>query len=232
MTEKEQFWLQSLEDAKIILEKFNCKYFLDTGTLLGAIRDKRFIPWDNDIDIGVIDFETDRNILKEISKEFWNKGYNVTTELHNISISHPKKVLDLGIKFYTKEGGKYCAYLGKINGNRFCSSLNLYLSEDFVYKNGYGKFSVIGCAARLIHSIRILSPRILKTFLHNKMKYEEVRVETNDELLSSFYDYTFYNKSFKVPCSSEDYLAHRYGIDWNIPNRNYNYTEDDNSIVK
>ena len=36
-----------------ILKKNQLKFWLDAGTLLGAIRDKKLIPWDHDLDLGI-----------------------------------------------------------------------------------------------------------------------------------------------------------------------------------
>lgn len=59
--------LNILSTIAKICDENNLKYFMCGGTMLGAIRHKGFIPWDDDIDIMLLrnDYEKLVNILKK-----------------------------------------------------------------------------------------------------------------------------------------------------------------------
>lgn len=60
--------LDILQDVHKVLEEANIPYVLIAGTLLGQVRHGGFIPWDDDIDIGISSKDDDK-----LFKIDWNK---------------------------------------------------------------------------------------------------------------------------------------------------------------
>lgn len=58
-----------LDEIHRICEKYHLKYYMICGTLLGAVRHKGLIPWDDDVDIAMTRHDFD--ILKAHAKEEW-----------------------------------------------------------------------------------------------------------------------------------------------------------------
>ena len=71
--------IEILDEIVRICKKYNLVYYLVGGTLIGAVRHKGFIPWDDDLDIGMPrkDYE---KFIKVAKDELKSKYY-----LHDIS---------------------------------------------------------------------------------------------------------------------------------------------------
>ena len=72
--EMKRIQLNILVDVAEFCDKHNLSYFLSGGSMLGAIRHKGFIPWDDDID--VIMFRKDFEKLNEILENNLDEKYN------------------------------------------------------------------------------------------------------------------------------------------------------------
>ena len=67
---------QMLFDIDKIFNYFNINYFIDSGTLLGAVRHKGIIPWDDDADICIFDYQESK--LATLKPILNKNGYDIT----------------------------------------------------------------------------------------------------------------------------------------------------------
>lgn len=128
--------LALLKELAYVCEKNNFKYILDAGTLLGAIRHKGFIPWDDDIDILMF-----REDYEKIVSAFKNttRDSDIYAEYHRdkdtnsqyfIKIKH-KKCPFLGVDIFPLDSyGKHLSLKEQlIATNKICKILKLLKKE-------------------------------------------------------------------------------------------------------
>ncbi len=124
-----------LEEFDQICRKYSIEYSLNYGSLIGTLRHKGFIPWDNDVDTIMTRENCDR--LKEhmdefnSDKYFWLEPYELGKKKYFDCISR------LGYKdAYVRQGDDYCAYYENLyNGIH----LDMFL-VDKTYDDWRGRF--------------------------------------------------------------------------------------------
>lgn len=70
--------LEALKELKRICDKHGLRYYLVAGTLLGAVRHRGFIPWDDDVDVAMP--RSDYKRLEKLAKSELSSGFFFQTE--------------------------------------------------------------------------------------------------------------------------------------------------------
>lgn len=223
-----------------VAEKNNITVFLDGGTLLGALRHKGFIPWDDDIDL-LIPRKDYRKLLDVLEGD---KRYRVLSQYNNSNYIYPfAKVVDTTtrmIEYDAKkidELGIYVDLFPLDNLPNIKIIRTLYkkiawrlrwiasCSANSVKKSGFlGMFvnsvvNVIGWKKALYWLDKMLSYCSKKetnyafTITAAADQYREGR----SEWFAGCRDIEFEGKQYKAPIDLESYLTMLYGNYMELP---------------
>ncbi|HPV97919.1 MAG TPA: LicD family protein [Spirochaetota bacterium] len=103
--EKAREVLFAVADA---LDRRGITFFIDYGTLLGAIRERDFIEHDNDIDLGIFDdLCANYGVLFDIARELWAKGIKLNAIWDGSAISFMADGVSVDLNRYVKIGDQY-----------------------------------------------------------------------------------------------------------------------------
>lgn len=92
---------QMMYDIDKIFEKHKIVYWIEGGTLLGAVRHNGIIPWDDDLDIKID--EMSEKLIVNIIPDLDQLGYEITS-------------MFFGYKIYPKDGKKIDGYKHRYPG--------------------------------------------------------------------------------------------------------------------
>lgn len=80
---------QMMKDVHEVFALKNMRYWAAGGTLLGAVRHKGIIPWDNDLDIFI--FQEDEKLLLSLMPIFKQLGYALIKKRDYVYILYPNE---------------------------------------------------------------------------------------------------------------------------------------------
>ena len=172
--------LELLTEIDRICRRNNIQYFLSGGTMLGAVRHKGFIPWDDDIDIAMLrdDYEKFKTAcINELPKKYQYQSYTNKDGYHYFF----DKITIKDTYFSTKYSDRFDMLKGfstdvfifdKTSDNRFFSKLH---------------FKML-MALRLLMNVRwINEPRKDKSYMLSKLLLPILRIFSMDTY-SKMYD--------------------------------------------
>lgn len=97
----------ALESIANHLNGLKVKWYIDSGTLLAAYRDKSFNQYDHDIDVRIMPGEITDEMMPDLVKWLWEQGYHVIASnwgrrAELICVTMDKLMLDLKFSFEDK----------------------------------------------------------------------------------------------------------------------------------
>ena len=237
--------IKILDAISDLCKKNNLKYYMCGGTLLGAVRHKGFIPWDDDIDIMLLrpDYEKLINILKNQKEYSWlsvldNKTkdyyYTFAKAVDNTTIAKQddnKTEHGLWVDIFPYDNlpnneNKRKRFIMK---GYFYRSIIMSFTTDFTSKDIKKK----GIKHILkFYSLFINKEKFVKKYIKFSKKYSNVKDSNYVGCLFSPYklkecfekkwfdnqiEYIFENKKYSGPKEYDKYLSQLYGDYMKLP---------------
>lgn len=235
--------IEILDEVDNFCRNHAINYWIDCGTLLGAVRHKGYIPWDDDIDVGML-----RDDYNRFAKEFNQKGkrYRFLCPEKDRDYCYAQgKVIDTNTVLYEPdETGRKLAvnidiFVYDNAPNDEIKTKKMFDKRDFYRRLNVAhsqRCDIIGGKKRnLVFGIlRIITMPFSHNFfalkmVENSQKYAAVDLDKIGDFTSysravcekaafdSFLEMEFEHKNYKVPSGYDEWLRALYGNYMELP---------------
>ena len=236
---KEETAIKVLKQVKEVFDEHGIVYWLDQGTLLGAVRDRKFIPWDHDIDLGT--WQDNAAKIFSACQKLRDKGFNVRFSEHNKGgVDIVKEEVPITINSYRLIGDKAITkwFLRKRTVVGYATEHLLAILSNLPYeevnpqnlKAPFITMNLLKISKALPSSWRMQLAKIVRT-IYEKIGSRCVEIVTPSHYYTNLSTITFYGMEFKVPAETEQYLTYKYGEDWDVPKRDWDPNEEDGAVI-
>lgn len=200
---------QNLEKLTNILNKHKIHFWMYGGALLGYVRDRKLIPWDNDIDLFV--WKKDYHKILELEDEFKNAGFDCSFRDGCMMLKWKDK--NMTIVHYTLNGDK--AFLEKL-----CT------------RNKFGNVVYYGLLCKTIKYNMKRTTRFLKWLLLRTSGAYKVRQVVPSHFYQKLKTIKLLGVDLNVPAETEEYLEYTFGKDWRTPIKNFKYAAEYIKVIE
>ncbi len=225
-----------LKEVKRVFDLYKVEFWLDSGSLLGAVRDQCIIPWDNDIDLGV--WSKDLDSLSKALKELKKQGFASSVQPGYVQLI--KQDVPVNVSVYLEIGDSAVKEWGPVQYR-----VNLFGAK--VYRRlVYGLLYPHLCRLSLRHAHNL---KICVTLLNARLTcFAKGWLKRNlliryDTFLSHSYWFVpatwfksltgiaFYGDVYNIPQDASGYLQYRYGKNWREPVNAWSTRQSDGALV-
>ena len=243
LNELKKIQLQILKHTTAFCDSHGIKYWLDSGTLLGAVRHKGYIPWDDDIDIGMLRDDYEKMI----------KLFNAENDRYFFACYETKK--DFNLPFGKVFDTSTVLYEPDENGFKLCINIDVFPFDnapsnpkelkrmfdrrdffrhmfDYQHYKNFSKGSFLRqILVRTVVALLQLFPQdyFVRKAVENCRRYadcetEEVgdfssftRQHCSKRVFSSFVELEFEGAYFKAPVGYDEWLRSFYSDYMQLP---------------
>lgn len=234
----------SLIEINDICKKYELHFWLNYGALLGMVRERRLLPWNNDVELGCWAHRTSNDKIKAVVDQLNSAGYTCFyySSFGTISIKKGDSI-DININFYWIAGEfavrpheTACKYQGN---NLLASSFYWLAVFIFMYPNTFQQLfggktikDVIKTTVSLLFSF--LGPQTKRKWFDKLIRWSEYwggvfqQTAIPKTYFSSFTEGEFYGSEVTFPHEPEKLLAYIYGDEWCVPKDNWSFYDEAN----
>jgi phosphorylcholine metabolism protein LicD len=227
--------LKNLIEVKQIFDMYNIRFWLDFGTLLGAIREGKLVDHMQDIDLGMLDEdwekfvhslqEFNRSGFKSIVKKFkFNDVIFKTAKLYRfgvyVDLSIYKILGNYAIDLHDRWGDmklKFVRFLYYALPLPKFIRKNVRNANNPITKLIKHHLDVLPQKSKMPNSYAVRWLLGWKSYYYNKVP---------KHYFERFDRIKFYGMEFVVPSPVEDYLRYQYGKGWKVPQKHWHAMDD------
>lgn len=235
-----------LQKVADFCEKNSIRYWIDCGTLLGAIRHKGYIPWDDDIDIGMLrkDYEKFKELFNLQNERYrficyendsnfylpYGKVCDTTTVLYEPDERGFKICVNIDIFVYDNAPDDD-AEMKKMfrRRDKLMKILNV-KQEHIDLKNNLAK-GILKVCRRMVYKFVYFKPNseYLEKIIENSKTFADTDTRRvgdfaaftdmvcDKRVFDNFIDVSFEGRDYKAPAGYDEWLRSFYGDYMQLP---------------